>query len=90
MERVGIRELHVHTSALVRRAAAGETIEVTDHGRPVVRLVALRRESGIEQLLAQGRVTPPEIDLLDVHPEALEPGERSPSEVLAEMRADER
>jgi prevent-host-death family protein len=88
--RVGIRELHVHTSSLVRRAAAGETIEVTDHGRPVARLVAAGPQGGLRQLVAQGRATVPEGDLLDIEPQALQPGERSPSEVLAEMRADER
>jgi prevent-host-death family protein len=90
VERVGLLELHVHTSALVRRAAAGETIEVTDNGRPVARLVAVGPAAGLQQLIAQGRATAPEIDLLDVEPQALQPGERSPSEVLAEMRADER
>jgi prevent-host-death family protein len=39
MTRVGIRELKLHMSALLRRAAAGEVIDVTEYGRPMVRLV---------------------------------------------------
>ena len=38
MMRVGIRELRQDASTWVRRAAAGETIEVTDRGRPVAQL----------------------------------------------------
>ena len=35
MERVGVRELRRQASAILRRVAAGETVEVTDRGRPV-------------------------------------------------------
>ena len=35
MERVGVRELRRDASAILRRVAAGETVEVTDRGRHV-------------------------------------------------------
>jgi prevent-host-death family protein len=40
---VGIRELKEHASALIRRVAAGETITITDRGRPVARIVPLHQ-----------------------------------------------
>ncbi|MHB8620246.1 MAG: type II toxin-antitoxin system Phd/YefM family antitoxin [Chloroflexota bacterium] len=92
---VGIRELKEHTSAVVRRAAAGETIDVTDRGRPVARLVPLRGDKDWwDRMIAEGRVVPAKCDLAqvlaDTPPTPLMPGERSPFEALLELRADER
>lgn len=39
MERVGVRELRRQASAILRRVAAGETVEVTDRGRPAAVLL---------------------------------------------------
>ena len=94
MEKVGVRALRQNASALLRRVQAGEIIEVTDRGRPVARLVPLEPKSILDQMIAAGRVRPAIGDLLEYlreHPPlpAL-PGERSASEILAEMRADER
>ncbi|TPG29880.1 type II toxin-antitoxin system Phd/YefM family antitoxin [Mycolicibacterium hodleri] len=41
MEAIGVRELRQHASRYLQRVAAGETIEVTDRGRPVARLVPI-------------------------------------------------
>ncbi len=38
-DRAGIRELRQYLSRYVDRVKAGETIEVTEHGRPVAALV---------------------------------------------------
>lgn len=52
-ESVGIRDLKGHLSAYVGRAHAGESITVTDHGRPVARLVPVHGESALERLIAE-------------------------------------
>jgi prevent-host-death family protein len=39
VERVGVRALQQHASAVVRAAAQGDVVEVTDRGRLVARLV---------------------------------------------------
>jgi prevent-host-death family protein len=57
MEEVGIRALKQNASAVVARAAAGETVVITDRGRPVARLVPLH-QSRLERMRAEGRVTP--------------------------------
>jgi prevent-host-death family protein len=94
MERMGIRDLKLHASAVIRRVTAGETIEITDYGHPVARLVPLRGGQ-LDQLAAEGRATEPRADLLDLMDElelplAADSRGPLPSEVLAELRADER
>ncbi len=92
MERIGIRELRQHASRWVRRAAAGESFEVTDRGRPVARLEPLPPAGpGLASLVAEGRISEAVGDLLALGPPLPpNPGQKLPSEVLAELRADER
>lgn len=90
MFRAGIRDLRQNASGLIRRVIAGETIEVTERGRPVARIVPLRNKGVLDQLIAEGRATRARGDLLDTRPINPGPGMRALSEVLAEMRADER
>ena len=95
MEKVGVRALRQNASALLRRVQAGESIEVTDRGRPVARLVPVPVERRtLDELVAEGRATPAVGDLLEYlkeHPPLPGlPGEPAASEILAEMRADER
>ena len=55
---VGIRDLRDHLSAYLERVKAGETITVTEHGRPIARLVPDQpRSARLLELAAQGRVT---------------------------------
>ena len=91
---VGIRELRQQASAVLRRVVAGEVIEVTEHGHPIARIVPLRR-SVLDQLVIEGRASEAEGDLLEVMGELGLPGVpelgcMSPSQALAELRADER
>jgi prevent-host-death family protein len=91
MERVGVRELRQHASRYLALVADGETVEVTDRGRLVARLVPAGGDPW-DDLVAAGLVTQPSGngDLLDVLPAALPSGAQTASEVLAAMRADER
>ena len=89
---MGVRELKDGLSRALRQVEQGETVEVTDHGRPIARIVKAW-PSRAQQMVADGRLLPPEAegDLLDLWPPPpLEPGERPGSEILAELRADER
>jgi prevent-host-death family protein len=38
---VGVRELRQNASVLLRRVKAGEIIEITEHGTPIAKLVAV-------------------------------------------------
>jgi prevent-host-death family protein len=51
---VGIRALKQNASAVVADAAAGETITITDRGRPVAQLTPLAT-SPLSAMLAAGR-----------------------------------
>lgn len=44
MSTVGIRALKQNASEVVARAARGETIEITDRGKPVAKIVPLRTD----------------------------------------------
>jgi prevent-host-death family protein len=92
MIRLGVRELKDGLSQALRRVQEGETVEVTDHGRPIARIIKAW-PSRAQQMISEGRLVPPEVegDLLDLWPPPpLEPGEKLGSEILAELRADER
>ncbi len=90
MERVGIRELRQNATAVLRRVAAGEVVEVTDRGRAVARIVPMHETSRLQQLLAEGRASSATGDLLDVKAMPRIAGKPLLSKVLADMRADER
>ena len=90
MATIGVRELRQNASAVLRRVAGGEIVEITQRGRPVARLVPLGAGGGLDQLAAEGRVIPAAGDLLSLDPITPAPGARPLSAVLAEMRADER
>lgn len=90
MERVGIRELRQNASAVLRRVAAGEVVEVTDRGRAVARIVPMHEASRLEQLLTEGRASGAIGDLLDVRPMRRIAGKPPLSKILVDMRSDER
>ncbi len=88
--RVGIRALQQHASAVVARAAAGERIVVTDRGRPAALLIPIPGD-GLDRLLAAGLARPARRPTSAIaSPAPARPGDRPLSEVLAELRADER
>lgn len=91
-EQVGVRELRDQLSSYLDRVRHGEQIEVTDRGRPVAMLIPLpddRRE--LAELIASGTVTPAKRPWRPGRPRVTVPsGEPSLSEVLDELRADER
>lgn len=92
MERVGIRELKQNASAVIRRVTAGETLEVTEHGRPVARIVPLWPAGGVAQLIADGGADLPTEDgnIADLELMPPVPGRPLLSESLSELRAGER
>ncbi len=91
MERIGIRELQQHASRWVRRAARGDSLEVTDRGRPVALLIPWPREEGIDALVAAGRATPGPGHLADIGAPRSRPASApSASEALRSLRERER
>lgn len=87
MERVGVRELRRQASAILRRVAAGETVEVTDRGRPVAVLLRTM-PSGLARLEREGLLRVAQADLLELLPVQLPPGAAAPSTLVFEGRAE--
>ncbi|MFZ1176956.1 MAG: type II toxin-antitoxin system prevent-host-death family antitoxin [Mycobacterium sp.] len=59
MDNIGIRELRQNASAWIAKVKAGVTIQITDRGRPVARLVPIApAEQARDQLIAEGQLIP--------------------------------
>ena len=88
MERIGLRELRQNASRYIARVARGESIEVTQRGRLVARIVPARPDTW-EDMIARGDIIPAESSgrLEDIVP--IDCGVNL-SEVLLRMREDER
>ena len=82
-----MRELRQHASRWLARVAKGESLQVTDRGRPVALIVPLQ-EALRERLLASGEMRAGEGDLLELKP--LKRSGKGLSEDLAAARAAER
>jgi prevent-host-death family protein len=79
------QNLSVH----LRRVGEGETFEVTARGRPVAVLSpAGQRRTPVDRLVALGRASAPEGDLLDLGPPPRSRRARRLSRALRELRAE--
>lgn len=56
--KVGIRELRDGLSGHLATVREGHTITVTDHGRPVARIVPVDAPSKLDVLIAEGKASP--------------------------------
>ncbi|MDQ6775417.1 MAG: type II toxin-antitoxin system prevent-host-death family antitoxin [Actinomycetota bacterium] len=90
MTSVGIRELRQRASELLRRVESGESIEITDRGRPVAVLMPVP-DDPLARLRASGDLVGAQDAFEDLpDPLPLTPGSEPPSSVLARLRRDER
>lgn len=90
MKTVGVRALKQNASAVVADAAAGEIVTITDRGRAVAQLIPLP-EGHVEALVAARRARGPKRSLADLgSPPRRTRGQRALSDVLADMRGEER
>jgi len=55
---VGVRELRDTLSRQLAEVRAGHVVTVTDHGRPIARIVPAGRLTRLEELRAQGKISP--------------------------------
>ncbi|RIK14724.1 MAG: hypothetical protein DCC51_15505 [Anaerolineae bacterium] len=77
---VGVRELKLQLSKYLHRVRAGETIIITDRGKPIGRIIpeAASLDEKIQQLLDAGLV-----EWNGVKPEVSEPAFANNSDILA-------
>ena len=87
---VGVRELRQSASKILDRVKDGTVIEITEHGVPVARLVPITK-SLYEEYIAAGLIIPAENpDWRFEMPTIKLKGKKTSTEVLMEMRAEER
>jgi len=91
MTSVGVRELRQRASGLLRLVEQGETVEITDRGRPVALLIPIPDGSPLERMRSAGDVENATADLDDLPEPLVLPEEvELPSRVLERLRRDER
>jgi prevent-host-death family protein len=91
METIGLRELNQNPSRAVARVRAGESLLVTDRGKPVLRMVPEVESPGVlSHMVAEGTVTAPiEVGLPELIEDLL-PDVNSVTDLLLAERARER
>jgi prevent-host-death family protein len=91
--RVGVRELRQNLSVYLDRVKNGETLEVTEHGRPVAQLGPRPTGPGsiLDQMIADGRATPATFDHRQIPPPMPNPhpGQSTLTDILLRMRDEE-
>jgi prevent-host-death family protein len=87
---VGIRELKNATSALVRRAQAGEVIVVTDRGTPIVQLTPIPAEGPSDAERLASAVSAGRLSWSGGKPRGLDGAPRVGASVAAAVREDRR
>jgi len=91
MTSVGVRALRQRASELLRLVEGGETVEITDRGRPVALLTPLPEGSPLERLRAAGEIESATEDPGNLPaPLVLAPDAEPASSVLRRLRRDER
>jgi antitoxin (DNA-binding transcriptional repressor) of toxin-antitoxin stability system len=91
---MGIREVTRHTSKVIHRAAAGETVLITEHDQPIAMLVPLPATGDpmVDALIREGKLTPASnpggmAALLAIRPvQAGEGGDTA--QIVSELRED--
>ena len=53
---IGVRELRDQLSRHLAEVRQGHTVTVTDHGRPIARIVPVAGPTKLEQLRSEGRI----------------------------------
>jgi len=89
-EAVGVRALQQNASEVVKRAAAGEIVDITDRGRLVAHMIPAN-SAGFQRLLDAGVVRSASRSIRDLPPAIrIRPGQPTASDVLAQQREHER
>jgi prevent-host-death family protein len=83
MEQVGVRELKQNASRVLDRVKAGESLEVTERGRPVARLTPIDLGTDPDLLVEMGELAPGDQDVLAGRPVSIASNARLSDELEA-------
>jgi prevent-host-death family protein len=95
MKSIGVRELRQEASRWLAKVRAGETVVVTDRGRPIAKLVPFAESQGYDALVRSGGISPGSgrslDEILDELDRTYKLGKGSGlSDALTALREDER
>lgn len=90
-----VSELNQQTARVLERIKAGESVEVSEYGRPIARIVPIAPRTGVpllDELIEQGRAIPAAMPgaVQPTPPRTAADGDTRLTDVLADMRDDER
>lgn len=86
--KVGIRELKENLSKYMAKVKSGQTIVITDHGKPVGRIIpeGQNLEERVKALVQAGVITWDGKKLADITPPAVNRSNKLASDIVIEMR----
>lgn len=85
---VGIRDLKARLSEYIQRVKSGQSIVITEHGKPVGRIlpVAMSLEDRLEMLRKAGLIEWSRKKLYRIKPPAINRGDKLVSDIVVELR----
>lgn len=88
MEQVPIRELNQDTAGVLARVQHGATVEITNRGQPIARIVPIANDP-MRDLVASGLALPP-TSFEPIHMPTLAAIGEDAGQLLTQMRDEER
>jgi prevent-host-death family protein len=89
MEQVPVRVLNQDTASVLARVESGETVEITNRGKPIARIVPIVHGE-LDDLVAAGWVTPATIRGPIPMPTIKAPPGADAGELIRQLRDEER
>jgi prevent-host-death family protein len=89
MDRIPIRSLNQDTAGVLARVEQGETVEITNRGRLVARIVPVGVDP-LDELVNTGAITPPIITLPFAMPTGVPVADQDAGELISGLRDEER
>ncbi|XVU23401.1 type II toxin-antitoxin system Phd/YefM family antitoxin [Actinoplanes sp. CA-054009] len=89
MDRIPIRSLNQDTAGVLARVEQGETVEITNRGRPIARIVPVGADP-LDELVSTGAITPPTITLPFAMPAGVPSAGQDAGELISALRDEER
>lgn len=89
VDQIPIRGLNQDTAGVLARVERGETVEITNRGRPIARIVPIGVDP-LAELIRTGALTPPTIALPFTTPTGEPTAGPDAGDLISELRDEER
>ncbi|HEX5203887.1 type II toxin-antitoxin system Phd/YefM family antitoxin [Paractinoplanes rhizophilus] len=89
MDRIPIRSLNQDTAGVLARVERGESVEITNRGRPIARIVPVGVDP-LDELVSTGTLTPPTITLPFAMPTGAPQAGQDAGDLISALRDEER